>query len=110
MALILQIVCVAIIFETRHEHVYQSIPFETVPSKESDEFKQVDRSIKFICYLFWLLALVEFIIIFNGMTMFNNQWNLAMIFIHFACIGILLNFKTKKSHVDDFLGVLFTAG
>ena len=72
-SLILQMVTVSIIYETRNEHIYQSIPYDPSLSQTSEDFESSDFTIRIICYLFWLLGLVEFIIIFKGITMFNNQ-------------------------------------
>ena len=108
--LVLQMVVVSIIFETRGEHIFQSIPFDDTFSKESEDYQSMDFKIRFVCFLFWVLGFVEFLIIFNGITMFNNQFNLGMIFAHFLSIVILVNFKTTKAHVDTFSGALVVAG
>ena len=108
--LVLQMVVVSIIFETRGEHIFQSIPFDETFSKESEDYQSMDFKIRFVCFLFWVLGFVEFLIIFNGITMFNNQFNLGMIFAHFLSIVILVNFKTTKAHVDTFSGALVVAG
>ena len=93
MALILQMVLVSIIYETR-----------------TDEEDPDITKIRFICLLFWILGLLEFIIIFIGTTMFNNQFNMAMIFAHLVSIIMLVGFKNSYATSADFFRVFIIAG
>ena len=93
MTLVLQIVMVSVIYETRLDETDPDLP-----------------KIRLICYIFYALGLVEFFIIFHGNTMFNNQFNLGMIFAHLVSIIILIGFKNSYGSSSDFFRVFIVAG
>ena len=93
---------VAIIWETRYETIFASIPYDETMSTDSGEFQGADVFVRFVCGLFWAVALAEFIIIFTGLTLFNNQFNLLMILSHVFSVFTLIQFKRSKAITDDF--------
>ena len=90
--LILQVITVAIIYETRAEHVLVSIPYGFL--EDSEEYEDMERRIIVICIFFWVMGLFEFVIIFWGQTLFNIQMNILMVFAHAASILVLSDFKS----------------
>ena len=106
--LILQMIGVAIIFETRSEHVKVSIPYGYDSSTE--EYSDMMRRMEVVCIFFWLMGLIEFIIIFWGQTLFNTQANLLMVFAHTASVLALIDFKSRVSHVDNLSTTIVIAG
>ena len=89
----LQVISVSMIYETRAEHVLNSIPYGY--DTTSAEFEEVERSLIVVCIFFWVMGFLEFIIIFWGQTLFNVQMNLLMVFAHAASIVWLLDFKSR---------------
>ena len=101
-------IAVAIIFETRQDHIKVSVPFGYDESTE--EYQDLDRKVVVVCIFFWLMGLIEFVIIFGGETLFNTQANLLMTFAHTASILALIDFKTRISHVNDLSVTVVLAG
>ena len=66
--------------------------------EDSDEYIQADRLITLYCLLFAVFAIVEFLIMFGGATMFTNQINLLQIAVHVICEICLLVFIIQKLH------------
>ena len=93
MGLMMQVIAVAIIYETRAEHVLASIPYAY--DETTAEYEEVERKLTVVCIFFWVLGFLEFFIIFWGETLFNVQMNLLMVFAHAASIVWLLDFKTR---------------
>ena len=56
------------------------------------------------------MGLIEFIIIFGGLTLFNTQANLLMVFAHAASILALLDFKTREAPVLNLSATVVLAG
>ena len=106
--LILQMIAVAIIFETRTDHIRASIPAGY--TEEDQEYKDAEQRIVLTCFFFWLFGLGEFVIIFWGQTLFNQQMNLVLVFAHAASIMQLLNFKQNIGHVDTLSVTIVLAG
>ena len=54
----------------------------------------------FVLYilLFWAFALLEFMIMFSGSTMFSNQVNLVQIAIHVGGVFALVTFMRVQAH------------
>ncbi len=101
-------ITIAIIFETRSEHIKASIPAgydETDP-----DYEEAERTITITCIFFWFFGLVEFVIIFAGQTLFNSQINILMVFAHAASIASLLDFKRKIGNVESLSVTIVLAG
>ena len=108
LGLILQMITIAIIFETKSEHIKASIP---AGYDETDqEYKDAERTMIVTCIFFWVFGFVEFVIIFWGQTLFNSQMNLLMVFAHAASILALLDFKRKIGNVDNLSVTIVIAG
>ena len=66
----LQVICVSIIYETRADHIKASI---AAGLGEGDaEYDSAERNMIVVCVFFWVMGLIEFIIIFQGETLFNT--------------------------------------
>ena len=113
-ALVLKLILVSVIHETRNIFVFNSIGGVTPDYKnvmETDEYKSKDTWFTLTTLLFWVVGVIEFLIIFNGATIFNNQANLLQIFVHIFGIAMLLSFKQNAaSDYTDFLWCLVIAG
>ena len=96
------------IFETRSEHIKVSIPLGYDESTE--EYQDMEQRVIVMAVFFWAMGLIEFVIIFSGQTLFNNQMNLLMVFAHTASILALLDFKRQLSHVDNLSITIVIAG
>ena len=108
MGLVLQMIAVAIIFETRSEHIKASIP---AGYDETDQaYKDAQQRLIVTCLFFWFFGLIEFVIIFWGQTLFNSQMNILMVFAHAASIMALLDYKQKIGHVDTLSVTIIVAG
>ena len=108
LGLILQMIAVAVIFETRSDHVRASIPAGY--GEEDQEYKDAQQRMILTCIFFWFFGLIEFIIIFAGQTLFNQQMNLVLVFAHAASIFQLLSFKRNIGHVDTLSITIVIAG
>ena len=108
-ALVLKLILVSVIHETRNIFIFNSIG--GVTSTDSEEFQKADSAFSLFTLLFWVVGVIEFLIIFNGATIFNNQANLLQIFVHIFGIAMLLNFKENaESDYTDFFWCLVIAG
>ena len=108
LALVLKLILVSVIWETRNVHIYASnVPGTT---SDSEEFKNADFWFSIVALLFWVLGFIEFLVIFGGNTLFNNQFNLLQIFIHLFGISLLLSFKSENGTVAHFWTNLFVVG
>ena len=85
-ALVLKLILVNVIYETRDAHIRASNA-----SGDKEEWEET----KFAAYtlLFWVCGFIEFLVIFRGNTLFNNSFNLLQIFIHMFGILLLLGYK-----------------
>ena len=106
--LILQMIAVSIIYETRAAHIKASLPFGYEDT--SDEYIDMERRLNVVCIAFWIMGLIEFVIIFWGQTLFNSQVNLLMVFAHVASCMILIDFKNRIAHVDNLSVTVVLAG
>ena len=108
LGLMLQIIAVSMVYETRAEHILASIPFGY--DVTSSEYEDVERRMTVVCIFFYVTAFLEFFIIFWGQTLFNVQMNLLMVFAHAASIIWLLDFKARKAQVSSLSATLVFAG
>ena len=113
-ALVLKLILVSVIYETRNIFVFNSIGGVTPDYKnvmETEDYQSKDNWFSLTALLFWVVGVIEFLIIFNGATIFNNQANLLQIFVHIFGIAMLLNFKQNAaSDYTDFFWCLVIAG
>ena len=107
-ALVLKLILVSIIWETRNVHIYASCPPGT--GKEDDAFKTMNTVMNTLVFLFWIVGIIEFLHYFKAATIFNNKGNLLAIFVHFFSILLLLNFKNTAGNVAEFFGCVILAG
>ena len=52
------------IYETRSEHIKVSIPLGY--EEDTDEYKNMEQRVIVMTIFFWVMGLIEFIIIFSG--------------------------------------------
>ena len=107
-ALVLKLILVSVIWETRNIHIYASNPTGT--TSDSEDFIFTDRVMSLTALLFWVAGFIEFLIIFKGNTIFNNEFNLLQIFIHVFGISLLLSFKSEIGTMLDFIYLLVVVG
>ena len=110
LVLMLQIILVAAIYETRvsinstfHVFLQNQFLFSSLnPGTNIDslEFIQANNLLTLYCFLFALFGVVEFFIIFSGKTLFNSSMNLILVSFHVAGIVCLLNFQKHVSHYN----------
>ena len=54
-------------------------------TEDSEAYSTANVLIVIYCLLFALFGIVEFLIMFSGATLFNNQINLVQVAFHVAC-------------------------
>ena len=95
--LVLKLILVSVIWET-----------------QTDENYMVDdKWFSILVLIFWVVGVIDFLLIFNGATIFNNQANLLQIFVHLFGITMLLDFKNNGDvsvRDEHFLACLVIAG
>ena len=57
-------IAVSMIYETRSEHIKVSIPLGY--EEDTDEYKDMEQRVIVMTIFFWVMGLIEFIIIFSG--------------------------------------------
>ena len=57
-------IAVSMIYETRSEHIKVSIPLGY--EEDTDEYKNMEQRVIVMTIFFWVMGLIEFIIIFSG--------------------------------------------
>jgi hypothetical protein len=68
------LVCL-VIFQTKEENVYASLPDNIDPN--SDRYKAVDSSIQTAIVLTLIFVILEIFILFTGVTMFYDKFNIV---------------------------------
>ena len=57
------------------------------------------------CLLFALFGIVEFLIMFSGATLFNNQINLIQVAFHIGCQLALIEFMSGRFNYEWLLPI-----
>ena len=77
-------------------HIYEGIGYGL--DSESEPFKNASRYVTAFVVLFWVVGIIEFLIMFHGSTLFSNKPNLLLICFHTVGLISLLYFKSQTTH------------
>eukprot|EP00347_Sterkiella_histriomuscorum_P024371 403331351 len=104
----IQIILLSIVLETKNEYIYNGI-LKTLPDT-SDEYKTAYNYITGIAVIYIICVVLEFIIMFTGMTLFFDKLNLIQLAFHIFGIVASALFVLGNSHYENLWKVWIVGG
>ena len=96
MLLVVQVVALSVVLKTQDQYIYTGI----LPSlsKDSEQYKAAAYSLSVWIGFSILALIVEFVIIFSGVTLFNDKYNLCVIGAHIVGLSVTCAYLAGPWH------------